>query len=90
MPATGFFSCQRKRPCLELTANGLNFHYQQAGSGPDVVLIHGVTGDLSIWFLSRTMGVLAAIVPGDGVRPARPRLQRRPARDTRRPTTPET
>ena len=32
-------------------ANGLNFHFQQAGAGPDVVLIHGVTGDLSIWFL---------------------------------------
>ena len=41
----------------KLTANGLNFHYQQAGSGPDVVLIHGVTGDLSIWFLSQAMGV---------------------------------
>ena len=43
------------RPCLELSANGLNFHVQQAGSGPDVVLIHGLTGDLSIWFLSRTI-----------------------------------
>ena len=42
-----------------VTANGLNFHYQQAGSGPDVVLIHGVTGDLSIWFLCRAMAVLA-------------------------------
>ena len=40
-------------------ANGLNFHYQQAGSGPDVILIHGVTGDLSIWFLCEAMGVLA-------------------------------
>jgi pimeloyl-ACP methyl ester carboxylesterase len=37
-------------------ANGLNFHYQQTGSGPDVVLIHGVTGDLSIWFLCQAMG----------------------------------
>jgi pimeloyl-ACP methyl ester carboxylesterase len=43
----------------KLIANGLNFHYQQAGSGPDVVLIHGVTGDLSIWFLSQAMGVLS-------------------------------
>ncbi len=40
-------------------ANGLTFHYQQAGSGPDVVLIHGLTGDLSIWFLSRTLAALA-------------------------------
>jgi pimeloyl-ACP methyl ester carboxylesterase len=42
-----------------VTANGLNIHVQQAGSGPDVVLIHGLTGDLSIWFLSRTIPVLA-------------------------------
>ena len=42
----------------KLTANGINFHYQQAGAGPDVVLIHGVTGDLSIWFLCEAMGVL--------------------------------
>jgi pimeloyl-ACP methyl ester carboxylesterase len=43
----------------KLNANGLNFHYQQAGCGPDVILIHGVTGDLSIWFLCEAMGVLA-------------------------------
>ncbi len=42
----------------KIRANGLNFHYQQAGEGPDVVLIHGVTGDLSIWFLCQAMGVL--------------------------------
>ncbi len=42
-----------------ITANGLTFHVQQAGSGPDLVLIHGLTGDLSIWFLSRTITVLA-------------------------------
>jgi pimeloyl-ACP methyl ester carboxylesterase len=42
----------------KIHANGLNFHYQQAGDGPDVLLIHGVTGDLSIWFLCRAMGVL--------------------------------
>jgi pimeloyl-ACP methyl ester carboxylesterase len=42
----------------KIHANGLNFHYQQAGEGPDVVLIHGVTGDLSIWFLCEAMGVL--------------------------------
>ena len=40
-------------------ANDLNFHIQQAGTGPDVVLIHGLTGDLSIWLLSRMMPVLA-------------------------------
>jgi pimeloyl-ACP methyl ester carboxylesterase len=42
-----------------IAANGLNFHVQQAGSGPDVVFIHGLTGDLSIWFLSRAMSALA-------------------------------
>src|SRR5215218_5209857 len=42
------------------TINGLQFHYQQAGTGPDVVLIHGVTGDLSIWFLCRAMQALGA------------------------------
>ena len=42
-----------------ITANGLTFHVQRSGAGPDVVLIHGVTGDLSIWFLCRAMQVLA-------------------------------
>ena len=43
----------------KIKANGLTFHVQRAGEGPDVVLIHGVTGDLSIWFLSRAMTELA-------------------------------
>ena len=38
---------------------GLNFHVQRQGEGPDVVLIHGVTGDLSIWMLSRLMLALS-------------------------------
>jgi pimeloyl-ACP methyl ester carboxylesterase len=42
----------------KLTANGIDFHFQQAGAGPDLVLIHGVTGDLSIWFLCEAMGIL--------------------------------
>jgi pimeloyl-ACP methyl ester carboxylesterase len=42
-----------------LDVNGRNFHVQQAGEGPDVVLIHGVTGDLSIWFLCKAMTELA-------------------------------
>ncbi|MEW4568189.1 alpha/beta hydrolase [Tautonia sp. JC769] len=40
--------------------NGLRLHVQHAGEGPDVILIHGVTGDLSIWFLCRAMQVLAS------------------------------
>ena len=43
----------------KIAANGLTFHVQQAGAGPDVVLIHGITGDLSIWFLCKAMTVLA-------------------------------
>src|SRR3954471_13066360 len=42
------------------SARDLRFHVQQAGSGPDVVLIHGVTGDLSIWFLCRAMQELSS------------------------------
>ncbi len=44
----------------KLKVNGLTLHVQQAGEGPDVILIHGVTGDLSIWFLCRAMTELAA------------------------------
>ena len=43
----------------KLKVNGLTFHVQQAGEGPDLILIHGVTGDLSIWFLCRAMSELA-------------------------------
>jgi pimeloyl-ACP methyl ester carboxylesterase len=43
-----------------LNVNGLRFHVQRSGEGPDVVLIHGVTGDLSIWFLCRAMQALGA------------------------------
>lgn len=31
--------------------NGLNIHYQQVGSGPDVVLVHGITGSLAYWWV---------------------------------------
>lgn len=39
----------------------LKFHYQQAGpvGTPDVVLIHGVTGNLAVWMLSGLMTKLA-------------------------------
>jgi pimeloyl-ACP methyl ester carboxylesterase len=39
--------------------NGLRLHIQQSGTGPNVVLIHGVTGDLSIWFLCKAMQELS-------------------------------
>jgi pimeloyl-ACP methyl ester carboxylesterase len=41
-----------------ILANGIQIHYQQAGVGPDVVLVHGVTGDLSGWYI-RVMPFLA-------------------------------
>ncbi|MEK6798086.1 MAG: alpha/beta fold hydrolase [Planctomycetota bacterium] len=30
--------------------NGITMHYQMKGEGPDVVLIHGVTSSLAVWF----------------------------------------
>ena len=35
----------------KVLANGIQIHYQQSGQGQDVVLIHGVTGDLSTWYI---------------------------------------
>jgi 2-hydroxy-6-oxonona-2,4-dienedioate hydrolase/2-succinyl-6-hydroxy-2,4-cyclohexadiene-1-carboxylate synthase len=32
-------------------ANGIQLHYQQSGVGPDIVMIHGITGNLAIWHL---------------------------------------
>ena len=31
--------------------NGVELHYQQFGHGPDLVMIHGITGNLAIWHL---------------------------------------
>jgi pimeloyl-ACP methyl ester carboxylesterase len=31
--------------------SGVRLHYQQVGEGPDVVLVHGVTGNLAVWHL---------------------------------------
>lgn len=33
------------------TINGLSIHYQQVGHGPDVVLVHGITGSLAYWWV---------------------------------------
>ncbi|HMO28103.1 alpha/beta hydrolase [Enterovirga sp.] len=44
-------------PMLDL--NGLRFHYQQRGSGPDVILIHAVTSNLSVWLFSNVLDILA-------------------------------
>ena len=31
--------------------NGIKVHYQQKGEGPDVVLVHGVTSSLAMWYM---------------------------------------
>lgn len=31
--------------------SGLKMHYQQTGDGPDLVMIHGLTGNLAVWHL---------------------------------------
>jgi pimeloyl-ACP methyl ester carboxylesterase len=31
--------------------NGVRLHYQQVGEGPDLVLVHGLTGNLAVWHL---------------------------------------
>jgi pimeloyl-ACP methyl ester carboxylesterase len=43
----------------KLQANGIEFHYVQRGEGPDIVLIHGVTSSLAMWY----NGVLPALTP---------------------------
>jgi len=34
-----------------LLKSGLTLHYQQVGQGPDLVMIHGLTGNLAVWHL---------------------------------------
>jgi pimeloyl-ACP methyl ester carboxylesterase len=36
-------------PTIE--ANGVTFHYLQSGSGPDLVMLHGLSGNLAVWHL---------------------------------------
>lgn len=35
-----------------VVASGLRMHYQQVGEGPDVVMVHGITGNLAAWHLN--------------------------------------
>ncbi len=37
-------------PKAELS-NGLRIHYQRLGEGPDLVMVHGITGNLAAWHL---------------------------------------
>ena len=33
------------------SVNGINLHYWQVGEGPDLVMIHGLNGNLAVWHL---------------------------------------
>jgi pimeloyl-ACP methyl ester carboxylesterase len=44
----------------KIDIDGLQVHYQQQGTGPDVVLIHAFTSNLSIWALCGIVAELAA------------------------------
>ena len=35
----------------KLFANGINFHYWQVGEGPDLIMLHGLSGNLALWHL---------------------------------------
>jgi pimeloyl-ACP methyl ester carboxylesterase len=55
----------------ELTLHGHRFAYRQAGSGPVLVLIHGITSDSDTWrrvmpYLARRFTVIAPDLPGHG------------------------
>ena len=43
----------------EVQANGLRWHYQQSGAGPDVVLLHAVTSNLAVWMFTGLVETLA-------------------------------
>jgi pimeloyl-ACP methyl ester carboxylesterase len=43
-----------------LPINGVSLHYQQDGSGPDVVLVHAFTSNQSVWAVSGVVAELAA------------------------------
>ncbi len=43
-----------------IAIDGMKFYYQQTGGGPDVVLLHGVSGNMAIWPLINLMPALAA------------------------------
>jgi pimeloyl-ACP methyl ester carboxylesterase len=35
-----------------LLNSGVRIHYQQVGEGPDLVMVHGITGNLAVWHLN--------------------------------------
>jgi pimeloyl-ACP methyl ester carboxylesterase len=43
----------------EVVVNGTQLYYQQAGAGPDVVLVHAVTSNQAVWVFSGLVDALA-------------------------------
>ncbi|MBV9745355.1 MAG: alpha/beta hydrolase [Acidobacteriia bacterium] len=44
----------------KVPANGIELHCQQFGQGPDLVMIHGITGNLAIWHLEIVPALMSA------------------------------
>jgi len=44
----------------KIDINGFELHYQQFGEGPDLVMIHGITGNLAIWHLEIVPALMSA------------------------------
>src|ERR1700680_529459 len=42
------------------TAGEIQLHYQQFGEGPDIVMVHGITGNLAIWHLEIVPDLMSA------------------------------
>ena len=43
----------------DIVVNGTRLYYQQAGSGPDVVLVHAVTSNQAVWMFTGLVDSLA-------------------------------
>ncbi|HEY2909296.1 MAG TPA: alpha/beta hydrolase [Gemmataceae bacterium] len=43
----------------DIVVSGTRLYYQQAGSGPDVVLVHAVTSNQAVWMFTGLIGSLA-------------------------------
>ena len=36
----------------KVLVNGINIHYQMRGKGPNLILVHGATGNMAFWYLT--------------------------------------
>lgn len=72
----------------QVVARGVRTHYQQLGSGPDLVLVHGLGANLAFWYVGAAPLLAAATgsprttcggtVSPPGPPPATPRPSWRP------------